>query len=182
MAKCQDCQQEMTDPNTGSCVYDIIKINNAFYHRSTYHFGEPAGRCNDCGIVHGKVHHWGCDVERCPKCGLQLISCSCVNEDNAGVFISKEIEGEEILMAAYPKYLEPVLCVQEIPKEQRNISGELYGVYDMGFSDFVRATNGVVLSRATIYAASRLMDATKRILYQKIEVGEHEPTQLEKAE
>jgi len=93
--KCEECQLEMTDKETTSCLYDVIKIDEEFYQRSRYHFSESGGRCADCGIVHGQIHHFGCDVERCPKCGLQMIGCGCVNEDNAGFFISSEIGDQE---------------------------------------------------------------------------------------
>ncbi len=96
MAKCQDCQQEMGDSKTESCLYDVISIDDVFYHRSTSHFEEPGGRCTDCEIVHGKFHHWGCDVERCPKCGRQLISCGCVNGDNTRLFMASEQEQQAL--------------------------------------------------------------------------------------
>jgi len=78
MAKCKMCEQEMQTAD--SCTYDLIRFrkNGRTSHlRSREHFGEPAGRCTDCGIKHGGIHHFGCDVERCPKCGLQLIGCEC---------------------------------------------------------------------------------------------------------
>ena len=81
MAKCADCNLEMSDPKTDACLFDIIQIDGTNYKRSTYHFEEPDGRCHDCNIKHGQVHHGGCDVERCPVCGLQLISCEHIKED-----------------------------------------------------------------------------------------------------
>ena len=77
MAKCKECDQEMTTADT--CTFDLIKFrkNGKAYVRNREHFDEPTGRCHDCGIKHGEVHHFGCDVERCPKCGYQLIGCEC---------------------------------------------------------------------------------------------------------
>jgi len=75
MAICPDCGQEMHTADT--CTKTQIVLAGQTYERSREHFGEPSGRCLDCGIKHGGVHHLGCDVERCPKCGLQLIGCDC---------------------------------------------------------------------------------------------------------
>ncbi|KKM93640.1 hypothetical protein LCGC14_1206270 [marine sediment metagenome] len=161
MARCSECQKEISDPKTESCLLDVIQIDDVFYHRSTFHFQEPSGRCLHCGIVHGKVHHFGCDVEQCPKCGLQVIGCGCVNDDNVGLFFISAVEGEEVKKPRYPRAHPPMLCVQEIPKEQRSDSGDLYGVFDLNFSAFHRGLSGVVLSRATIFSASRLMEAVK---------------------
>jgi hypothetical protein len=76
MAVCRDCKQEMTKADT--CTWTHIQFDDDVYPRDTYHFGEPSGRCNDCGIKHGGIHHFGCDVERCPRCHMQLIGCECV--------------------------------------------------------------------------------------------------------
>ena len=78
-ATCSICGQDMKEA-TG-CTYDKIMHKGLIYNRSTYHFDEPDGKCNDCGAHHGKFHHPGCDVERCPICGGQLISCSCFPSD-----------------------------------------------------------------------------------------------------
>jgi len=59
----------------------------ARYRRNTYHFGEPGGRCHDCGIKHGGVHHFGCDVERCPICGGQMLSCECMPRPDQDVYV-----------------------------------------------------------------------------------------------
>ena len=75
-AICQDCKQDMLKAD--GCTYNyLVDSEGKPYHRSVEHFGEPSGRCHDCGAKHGKIHHQGCDAERCPKCGLQLISCDC---------------------------------------------------------------------------------------------------------
>jgi hypothetical protein len=64
------------------CTFGFIKGvgEKTWTPRSTEHFEEPGGRCNDCGALHGKTHHYGCDVERCPKCGGQMIGCECWGE------------------------------------------------------------------------------------------------------
>jgi len=86
MAICPDCEQEMQQAD--SCNYNAIIINGVEYERSREHFGEPNGRCHDCGIKHGETHHFGCDVERCPKCGLQLIGCYCL-PNNIAILVKR---------------------------------------------------------------------------------------------
>lgn len=77
--RCQDCQQEMTNPKTSTCTHGLIQINGKIYVRNTIYFDKNE-RCHDCNIVNkeGNIHHDGCAVERCPKCGGQLLSCNCV--------------------------------------------------------------------------------------------------------
>jgi hypothetical protein len=38
-------------------------------------------RCHDCNVLAGGRHHPGCDNERCPRCSGQLISCSCLDDE-----------------------------------------------------------------------------------------------------
>ena len=76
MGVCSDCEQDMETADSCTFKY-IIGADGKYYERSREHFGEPSGRCGDCGIKHGGIHHYGCDVERCPKCGGQLITCDC---------------------------------------------------------------------------------------------------------
>lgn len=99
--KCPDCLQEMSDPSTVSCVFDVFMIGEGeeYYFRSKYHFDEPGGRCLDCGVEHGRYHHYGCDVERCPKCGLQLISCDCFPDDGPRALMSEEGDYAERIKA-----------------------------------------------------------------------------------
>jgi hypothetical protein len=83
MAVCRWCEQEMTDPNTVTCTgnEEVEYPDGTKLPSSDYHFQEEDGRCHDCKIRHGGKHHPGCDVERCPKCGGQLISCSCLDDE-----------------------------------------------------------------------------------------------------
>lgn len=39
-------------------------------------------RCDDCGVVRGKLHLLGCDLEPCPRCNGQAISCDCFYDDD----------------------------------------------------------------------------------------------------
>jgi hypothetical protein len=82
MAKCAECNQEMTDKKVKSCTVNGVKIEGKWYTRDTVYFDKNK-RCHDCGIENkpGNVHHCGCDMERCPKCGGQMISCDCVVEE-----------------------------------------------------------------------------------------------------
>ena len=76
MVKCEDCKQEMQDPKTKTCDWDLIRINGKTYKRNTvYH--DVNVHCHDCGILNGGVHHMGCDMERCPICDGQMIACDC---------------------------------------------------------------------------------------------------------
>jgi ribosomal protein S27E len=72
---CDYCNKDVYGVEGCSAKYLIPKYSNKAYVRSTYHFDEENGRCNDCNSKHGTFHHPGCDVERCPICGGQFISC-----------------------------------------------------------------------------------------------------------
>ena len=80
MAVCPYCEQEMTDPNTKSCVSSPVKIGGE--DLDPVPFDSGGYRCGDCKIADGGIHHPGCDMERCPACGGQLISCGCLSEDD----------------------------------------------------------------------------------------------------
>lgn len=88
MATCEYCNQEMLTAK--SCTFTMIEIDGKLYHRSTEHFDEPNGRCNDCGVEHGQVHHFGCDAERCPRCGGQMIGCDCADADLPMFLVKRE--------------------------------------------------------------------------------------------
>ena len=76
MAKCHWCEQEMTDPNTNSCVGN----NEVEFPDGTVLPAIPADQdCHDCNAKSGGFHHPGCDMEQCPKCNGQLISCGCLD-------------------------------------------------------------------------------------------------------
>lgn len=84
MAKCNYCNQEMTDSNTKTCTSnteiefpDGTKLP-AIPYENDYNKGRT---CHDCGVEKGGFHHPGCDMERCPSCGGQLISCGCLDEE-----------------------------------------------------------------------------------------------------
>ena len=101
MAKCEWCQQEMSDPAAVSCTDPVYEIDGKTYPRIAfgeenasqnkpeslfkidydYLAVEPDERCHDCKVIVGGLHHPGCDVERCPRCKWQAISCGCANED-----------------------------------------------------------------------------------------------------
>ena len=81
MARCNWCDQEMTDPSVTSCA-DNVTVDfpdGESLVPSTAHGNEPSGRCHECNIVHGGFHHPGCDAERCPRCGDQLFGCGCLD-------------------------------------------------------------------------------------------------------
>lgn len=92
MAKCELCNQEMTEGV--SCTDVKYKIGDECFDPIKYG-DEPADvingvtvdwqseLCHDCKTPKGGYHHPGCDVERCPKCGGQIISCDCdiIEED-----------------------------------------------------------------------------------------------------
>ncbi len=81
MAVCEDCRGEM--PAAASCVARVLVFDGQAYERRVADRRRlgPDGRCGDCGVVEGGVHHYGCDLEECPSCGWQLLSCSCVWDD-----------------------------------------------------------------------------------------------------
>jgi hypothetical protein len=82
MAICKYCHQEMETADTCTANTYVVFPDGTRLPASTEHFGEPGGRCHDCGIKHGGHHHPGCDVERCPRCGMQLITCGCLDPDS----------------------------------------------------------------------------------------------------
>lgn len=78
MARCEDCEREMTAAET--CTVEEVLIGNRRFARTPVASVDRAGRCGDCGAGGGGFHHLGCDLERCPSCGWQLISCDCYRE------------------------------------------------------------------------------------------------------
>lgn len=104
MAKCDCCNEEMTDPSITTCkgnthvefpntMYDdAVTLKSVPYDLKAQHIELKIKlesdewyenhRCHDCGIAKGGNHHPGCDMERCPKCGGQLISCGCLDEND----------------------------------------------------------------------------------------------------
>ena len=109
MTKCTECLQDKKDARVTGCPYDIIEVDEVYWHRSRFNFGEPTGRCLDCNSIHGQPHHWGCAVERCPRCGYQLISCDCWAEALIGLYDRRsltEVKDEDILPATDPVGLE----------------------------------------------------------------------------
>jgi hypothetical protein len=87
MAVCDHCKREMLTAD--SCVRIPIDIGGVEhepvrYGREAPSWGAEEGRrCHDCGIAPGGYHHPGCDVECCPVCAGQLISCGCLNREEA---------------------------------------------------------------------------------------------------
>lgn len=81
MARCDACNQEMTNPTVTSCTQDAYDDfgDGVKYKRIPY---DGKGRCHDCGVARGGLHHPGCDMERCPRCKGQAISCDCLNEED----------------------------------------------------------------------------------------------------
>jgi predicted Zn-ribbon and HTH transcriptional regulator len=81
MAKCEECEKEMSKAKSCSKDYGTIMIDGKTYKRDTKYF-DINKRCHDCGIENkkGNLHHFSCDMERCPKCKGQLISCDCNKE------------------------------------------------------------------------------------------------------
>lgn len=49
-------------------------------------WGADRGPCGDCGVKKGQFHVMGCDIERCPGCGGQVITCGCVDLDDANTW------------------------------------------------------------------------------------------------
>ena len=85
MAVCKTCGQEMMDPDTTSCTYQVVKIGGKWYPRDVKYY-DVNDRCHDCNIVNRfpNRHHPGCDMERCPVCGGQSISCDCPHDGMLG--------------------------------------------------------------------------------------------------
>jgi hypothetical protein len=78
VAKCFDCELNMSDDTTNTCTYNELYMDGKWYKRNSTYF-DVNERCHDCNILNqqGNYHHSGCDMERCPKCGGQLIGCGC---------------------------------------------------------------------------------------------------------
>ena len=87
MAICDDCKQEMTV--AAGCTLETIVIEDEPMTRircgaEGRHYGPPSKlRCHDCGVWPGQLHHLGCHWERCPGCGRQLITCGCLDDEEA---------------------------------------------------------------------------------------------------
>ena len=81
MARCTDCQQEMSSRLTRSCVCPVILVDADLRLRIRYghdwdgRFSGAQARCHDCNVAVGGFHHAGCDVEECPVCHHQLLWC-----------------------------------------------------------------------------------------------------------
>jgi len=60
-------------------------INGQAFDRVPYGEGSDDldhPKCDDCGVLRGKLHLIGCDLEPCPRCGGQAITCDCFYEDD----------------------------------------------------------------------------------------------------
>jgi len=85
MALCKYCGKDMLKVN--GCTVSEMELKDGSYKRIRY--GDESsefklqkeGRCHDCGAKQGYYHHVRCDAEQCPRCKGQLLSCSCL-EDN----------------------------------------------------------------------------------------------------
>ncbi len=86
MVICNDCKQEISDPNTEGCTAKYIEISGKTYKRIPYGKEQRfeldedemlPDRCGECGVKLKKFHHSGCDIEECPKCHCQLLACRC---------------------------------------------------------------------------------------------------------
>ena len=84
MTHCKQCGQGYHQAD--SCTFRYVEIEGQIFAREgEYEFGKSfaqdtnlAGiRCDDCGVVLGKIHHFGCGEEVCPKCGDKLTTCAC---------------------------------------------------------------------------------------------------------
>lgn len=95
MAKCGDCEKDMSSDDTKSCTWPYLVVDGKRYKRDTDYYDLNL-RCHDCHILNkrGNVHHWGCDMERCPICGGQLISCECLSGKQISV-ARVEVKGGE---------------------------------------------------------------------------------------
>ncbi len=85
-ARCT-CGEEMTPGNAG-CRYtdfdngDGIPHMRIPYGQEKRHKGPiDTAPCHDCNVQPGGIHHIGCDWEECPTCGMQVISCSCSDDE-----------------------------------------------------------------------------------------------------
>jgi hypothetical protein len=91
MAKCNDCQQEMT--LHVSCVPEPRLLATGVYEpirwgkEREFRRQKVKGRCGDCGTPVGGVHHPGCDMEECPRCHWQALSCGC--QGHASVLLER---------------------------------------------------------------------------------------------
>ena len=60
-------------------------INGQEFNRVPYGAGPDdldLPKCDDCGVVKGRLHQIGCDLESCPRCDGQAISCDCFYEED----------------------------------------------------------------------------------------------------
>lgn len=85
MAKCDWCEQEMTEVD--NCpVNKEVEFPDGTKLPSVPYEDDENLRCHDCNVGSGNYHHPGCDMERCPQCGGQLISCGCLDDEDEDDF------------------------------------------------------------------------------------------------
>lgn len=84
MARCTYCMFDMSAKTTVTCVQNTtVGFPHGRELKSIPFDSHDGRRCHDCNVADGGNHHPGCDMERCPKCGGQLISCGCLDKEDA---------------------------------------------------------------------------------------------------